>query len=74
MLQVGRLLFKTYTGPPGVCIWVCIMRVTDLPLSISLLSRHAQPPPLDSLADAEDGGSIDHVLANIQVVAAVNTV
>ena len=50
------------------------MRVTDLPLSISLLSRHAQPPPLDSLADAEDGGSIDHVLANIQVVAAVSTV
>lgn len=51
-----------------------IMRVTDVPLSISLLSRQAQPPPLDSLEQAEDGGGIDHVLANIQVVVAVSTV
>ncbi len=50
-----------------------IMRVTDVPLSISLLSRQAQPPPLHSLAEADGGGGIDHVLANIQVVVAVNT-
>ncbi len=46
------------------------MCLADIPVSMALLSRIAQPPPLANIAVAEDGGSIDDVLANIKVDAA----
>jgi hypothetical protein len=44
-----------------------VMCLTDIPLSVALLPSTAQPPPLANIAVAEDGGSIDDVLANVQV-------
>jgi hypothetical protein len=43
------------------------MCLADIALSLALLPTTAQPPPLANIAVAEDGGSIDDVLANIQV-------
>ena len=41
--------------------------MTDIPLSVALMPSTAQPPPLANIPVAEDGGSIDDVLANVQV-------
>jgi hypothetical protein len=50
-----------------------LTRAADVPLSTSLLSSFAQPPPLDKMATAQEGGNIDDVLANIQVWGCVSS-
>ena len=49
---------------------LCLIYLADVPLSLALLLSIAQPPPLASVPDAEDGGRIDDILANIKVIQA----
>ncbi len=39
-----------------------------MPLSLALLLSIAQPPPLATIPDAEDGGRIEDIVANIKVI------
>jgi hypothetical protein len=62
-------------GAAGWKIWVrslvlCLMQSADIPLSLDLLSKASQPPPLPAILESADGGSVDEVFANVKVSCA----